>query len=64
MNTKSIITTDKYQIEELLEKYAQAIDLLGLAELLPIEDHQRKVNEIRKLQNTLKDVSSITIHLK
>ncbi len=64
LSSTSVITIDKHKIEEILEEYAQAIDILGLAELMPIEDHQRKIKKIRKLQNILNGVTTITLDLK
>lgn len=48
-----IIQIDKDYIREILEEYKNAIDILGLAEILPLEDHIRKINKIKKLEQML-----------
>ena len=48
-----IIQIDKDYIREILEEYKNAIDILGLAEILPLDDHIRKINKIKKLEQKL-----------
>jgi len=48
-----VIQIDKDYIREILEDYKNAIDILGLAEILPLEDHMRKINRIKKLEQML-----------
>ncbi|MFX1236140.1 MAG: hypothetical protein ACFFAS_00295 [Promethearchaeota archaeon] len=59
----STITIDKHYVEELLEEYARAIDILGLADFIPIEEHLKKINKIKKIRNTLKRNTKLTLDL-
>ena len=48
-----VIQIDKDYIREILEEYKNAIDILGLAEILPLQDHKRKIDKIKKLEQQI-----------
>jgi len=48
-----VIQIDKGYVKEILDEYKRAIDILGLANILPLEDHKRKINKIKKLEQKL-----------
>ena len=53
MNLMEAIQIDKDYVKEILEEYKRAIDILGLAELLPLEDHIQKIKRIKKIEDIL-----------
>ena len=48
-----VIQIDKDYVREILDEYKRAIDILGLAEILPLEDHKQKINRIKKLEQSI-----------
>ena len=48
-----VIQMDKDYVREILEEYKNAIDILGLAEILPLDDHMRKIKKIKKFEQKI-----------
>ncbi|MFX1276893.1 MAG: hypothetical protein ACFFAT_17860 [Promethearchaeota archaeon] len=48
-----VIQIDKDYVRDILDEYKRAIDILGLAEILPLEDHKQKIDRIKKLEQSI-----------
>ena len=58
-----VIKIDKDYIWDLIEEYKRAIDILGLAEVLPLEEHKAKIKRIRKMEQKLTNHSKIILEV-
>ena len=58
-----VIKIDKDYVMDLIKEYKRAIDILGLAEVLPLEEHKAKIRRIKKMEQNLTNHSKFTFEV-
>ena len=56
-----VITIDKDYVKEIVEEYKRAIDVLGLADIIPLEEHRAKIKRIQKMENLFEGRSTVVL---